>query len=286
MGCTRLSGAIAFSYNVRDVKFLNGLDLASFIKVRQAAAVKQLVQFAVAPRLEILVTPDNRLGLIYAGLKRKYAEEIGAQVTITQLAQAEMPARLKQATADSAIDGLVIQLPLPQPDETDQICRLIPLSKDIDRLNPSGDRETATATAVTWLLAGHGIDLARKKIVIIGCGRLVGAPLLKILQSSGTDVSALAPHDFSAEKIKAADVVVSAAGQPGLIKSAHLAEGAVVVDAGTTVLEGRLTGDVEAAVYGEREDLIITPQKGGLGPVTIAVLFDRLIGNASARAGN
>ena len=135
---------------------------------------------------------------------------------------------------------------------------------------------------VNWLLAGYNVDLNNKQIVIVGEGRLVGAPLARMWRNSGYDVTAVSePTEELASIVQAADVVVTATGSAGLITSDMLRPETVVVDAGTSSEGGKIVGDVALDVH-ERHDLTITPEKGGVGPLTICALFDNVIRAARA----
>ena len=165
---------------------------------------------------------------------------------------------------------------------------LITPKKDVDGLAQNYDNsdtaskrkfESATATAINWLLTGYNIDLAGKKIALVGRGRLVGAPLERMWKASGLDVTVFR-HDSDLGLLSDYDVIVTATGVPHLIKSKMVAPGAVVVDAGTASEDGVLVGDVDDAVR-ERTDLsAITPKIGGVGPLTVSVLFEDVIAAA------
>jgi methylenetetrahydrofolate dehydrogenase (NADP+)/methenyltetrahydrofolate cyclohydrolase len=169
------------------------------------------------------------------------------------------------------VHGIVVQLPLKVVDE--EILGLLSPEKDVDGLN--GGFDSATAEAVNWLLSGHGIDLDGKRVAIVGRGRLVGGPLAEMWGDSGLDVSVLRKGD-DLSVLKDFDVVVSATGVPGLIKSEMVRSGAVVVDAGTASERGVQTGDVDEALRA-RNDVVITPKIGGVGPLTVTVLFEHLL---------
>ena len=170
-----------------------------------------------------------------------------------------------------------MQLPLEDSAQTDEILNSIKPSKDIDGLGENSEFKSATATAIIWLLNGYNVELRGKSIVLVGEGRLVGAPLREILEKSGLKPIVLDENSKDiTEPLKAADIIVSATGQPGLIKSQWLKPKCVVVDAGVAVENGKVSGDIEESAY-KRNDLKITPKKGGVGPLTIAVLFDNLL---------
>ena len=136
--------------------------------------------------------------------------------------------------------------------------------------------DSATATAINWLLSGYDIDLSDKKIALVGRGRLVGAPLYRMFKNSGLDVTVFG-HDADLTVLRNYDVIISATGVAHLIKSEMVKSGAVLVDAGTASEGGKLVGDVAPEVL-ERKDLkAITPAIGGVGPLTVAALFDNVI---------
>jgi len=131
--------------------------------------------------------------------------------------------------------------------------------------------------AILWLLAGYNIDLNGKKIVLVGRGKLVGAPLERMLQASGYEVEVVDKQTKDiAAVVRTADVLITATGSPGVIASNMIKNGAVVVDAGVAGEQGKTVGDLAPDVY-ERDDLTITPTKGGVGPLTICALFENVI---------
>jgi methylenetetrahydrofolate dehydrogenase (NADP+)/methenyltetrahydrofolate cyclohydrolase len=170
-----------------------------------------------------------------------------------------------------------VQLPLERPEETDQLVALVAPEKDVDALGPQARFEPATPMAILWLLSGYGIDLQGKKVLLVGRGKLVGAPLEQMFKNSGIDV---AVADRETQDLKAttlaADVIITATGSPALLYSDMIKEGAVIVDAGVASEEGKTVGDVAPEVY-ERDDLTITPTKGGVGPLTVCALFENVI---------
>ena len=134
-------------------------------------------------------------------------------------------------------------------------------------------------------MAGYGIELLGKHIVIVGHGRLVGKPLARMWQNSGLNVEVVDKHTADiADQIAAADVVVCATGVPGLVTSDMIKHGAVVVDAGVATDSNGLVGDVAHDVR-ERPDVTITPEKGGVGPLTVSALFENVITAARRTIG-
>ena len=267
------------------MRLLNGSDLAGFIKERQAKQVRALRQSqGVQPKLAIVVTdPDNKVIDLYTRLKHKYGADILVDVDIHRIPQAEARELLNKLSKDTSVHGIIVQLPLKDPSETEEIVALVDPAKDVDGLVPNSRFEPATPMAILWLLSGYNINLAGKDVVLVGRGKLVGAPLEKILLDSGvtpTVVEKKTP-DVPGE-IRKGDVVISATGVASLIKPGMLKEGAVVVDAGVASEGGKTTGDVASEVYEQRDDLTITPVKGGVGPLTVCALFENVIHAAQA----
>ncbi len=260
-------------------KVLNGSELVGYIKERQARQVRGLRQtWKVFPKL-VIIKARGASNVIntYVNLKSRYGEDILIETEIKTCSEAEMPAVIDQLNHDTSVHGIIVQLPLDNPSKTDEILSSIAPEKDVDGLGPKALFDSATAMAINWLLVGYGIELYGKNITIVGKGRLVGAPLARIWQQSGYTVTIVdkSTPDI-ATTLRESDIVVTATGVPHLITSPMLKVGAVVVDAGTASEDGVIVGDIDEGVRG-RDDLTITPQKGGVGPLTVAALFDNVI---------
>jgi methylenetetrahydrofolate dehydrogenase (NADP+)/methenyltetrahydrofolate cyclohydrolase len=260
------------------MKILNGSELAGYIKERQAKQVRALRQsWRVIPRLAIIQTSDNPVIDTYVRLKRAYGEDILVEVDVYKPAESELLQQIEALNSDNNIHGIIIQLPLANPDQTDAAVNAVAPEKDVDGLGESPLFTPATAMAIDWLLAGYNIQLSGKKISIVGKGRLVGAPLARIWQSAGLDVTICdSKTDDLPAVIRASDVIITATGVPGLITNDMISKGVVVVDAGTASENGKIVGDIASEVR-QRDDLIITPIKGGVGPLTVVALFDNVI---------
>jgi methylenetetrahydrofolate dehydrogenase (NADP+)/methenyltetrahydrofolate cyclohydrolase len=270
---------------MKKMKILNGRELAEFIKERQAHEVRGLRQGAgVAPKLAIVVTIDHPAISVYVRMKQRYGADILIDVDVHRVNQAEVPKLLEALNKDDSVHGIIVQLPLEDPSGTDEIVNLVAPEKDVDALGAKAVYDPATPMAILWLLAGYNVDLRGKKIVLVGRGKLVGAPLERLLLASENDVSVIDRKTKNmAEAVREADILITATGNPGLITSEMIKPETVVVDAGVAGEEGKTVGDLAADVY-ERTDLTITPTKGGVGPLTICALFDNVIRAARAAA--
>ena len=260
------------------MKLLNGSELASYIKERQAKQVRALRQaHSVYPRLAIVQCKDDPVINTYVRLKKRYGDDILVDVEVHFVKQVDTPSLLERLNIDDKIHGIIVQLPLTDTTETNKIVNLVAPDKDVDALGEKAQFDPATPMAIMWLLSGYNIDLNGKHIVLIGRGKLVGAPLERMMQASGLDVESIdrGAKDL-AQHTKDADIIITATGSPAILYPDMIKRGAVVVDAGVASEEGKTVGDLAVDVY-ERDDLTITPAKGGVGPLTVSALFDNVI---------
>lgn len=265
------------------MKLLSGSDLADFIKERQARQVRALRQaHDIFPRLAIVQTIDNPVIDSYVSVKKRYGTDILVDVELFKIDQADLQGVVKRLNEDDSVHGIIIQLPLADESDTESAVNAVIPEKDVDGLGAGAILEPATPMAINWLLAGYNVDLRAKQVAIIGNGRLVGKPLSKIWRDSGYDVTVFdRSTDDMATKLKDYDVIVTAAGAPGLVVSDSIKQGAVIVDAGTAAEHGKILGDVAEDVR-QRDDISITPPKGGVGPLTVTALFENVIQAALA----
>ena len=266
------------------MKLLEGSDLALFIKERQAKRVRALRQaHGIAPRLAIVTNVDNPVINVYMHLKEQYGADILIDVEIHRVKPEETLSSIGELNKREDIQGIIVQLPLADMSQIDQVLSAVDVAKDVDGLHPESKFDAATPLAINWLLAGHGIEISNKKVAIVGHGRLVGAPLERMWSRSGVDVTVFVEGD-DLKKLIDYDVIVTATGAPQIIKSDLVKSGTIVVDAGTAVEKGVVRGDVSEEVR-RRSDIVITPEKGGVGPLTVAALFDNVI-NACFKIAN
>ncbi len=184
------------------------------------------------------------------------------------------PRKLNQ---DDEVHGIIVQIPLPEPSQTEEILGAVAGNKDVDGLASDTQFDPATPMSINWLLAGYNIELKDKHILVIGQGRLVGKPLTSLWRVSGYKVTTAdrTTKDLAAKTL-AADVIVCATGIPGLITADMVKPSAVIVDAGVATDSNGLVGDVANDVR-ELPDITITPERGGVGPLTVCALFENVI---------
>lgn len=271
------------------MKSLNGAEIADYMKANQAAWTRRLRAQGVAPKLVII--RDNASPVIqkYVSLKKAYGQDIGVEVE--DWLRNDLAAAVDEANNDTSVHGMIVQLPLVDKTLTDAVVNRIIPGKDVDGLAtlyhqmnnakmPNSPHEikfeSATATAINWLLAGYDIDLSTRRIAIVGHGRLVGAPLERMWRDSGYDVTVFNSKSDLTE-LSDFDVIVTATGVPHLIKGSMVKTGAVVVDAGTASEDGVLKGDIDDDVRAHTDLLAITPKVGGVGPLTVTALFEHVL---------
>lgn len=256
------------------------------------SAVKDEVAHFVAryghqPGLATVLIGDDAASRVYVGTKEKMCREVGMQSFGYRLPATipatEVIALLAELNTRADVHGILVQLPLPQHLDQEQLIETVAPEKDVDALHPLNQGRLflgqdglrpCTPLGVMRLLDETGLSLAGKKAVMVGRSMLVGKPLALMLLERNATVTICHSHtsDLPAE-VRAADVVVTAIGQPEAIKGAWIREGAVVIDVGISRLaDGSLSGDVEFAVAKERA-AFITPVPGGVGPMTVAMLL-------------
>ena len=238
------------------------------------------------PGLATVLVGHDAASAVYVANKRKLAREAGIEDYHRHLdgdaTTSEVARHLEDLAEDDSVSGILLQLPLPPPLAARTLLELIPVAKDVDGLTTSSQGRLVTGrsglrpctpSGVMELLAASGTELAGAEAVVVGRSELVGRPLAQLLlQSDATVTMAHSRTRDLASVTRRADVLVAAAGVPGLISADHIKPGATVIDVGIHRTDGGLEGDVDfdavSAVAGA-----ITPVPGGVGPMTIAMLL-------------
>jgi methylenetetrahydrofolate dehydrogenase (NADP+) / methenyltetrahydrofolate cyclohydrolase len=209
------------------------------------------------------------------------------------VSQGGLAALIESLNADERVHGILLQLPLPEHLDQDPLIGLIDPAKDVDGLTPisagllaqghSGAIAPCTPAGVMELLRHAEVELEGARAVVIGRSILVGKPLAALLLAANATVTHCHSRTRDLAAIcREADILVAAAGKPGLVTGEMVREGATVIDVGTNRVEGKLVGDVEFESAGERAGAI-TPVPGGVGPMTRAMLLVNTLAAARAR---
>jgi methylenetetrahydrofolate dehydrogenase (NADP+) / methenyltetrahydrofolate cyclohydrolase len=176
-------------------------------------------------------------------------------------------------------DGVIVQLPLPVGIDTDSVLSNILPDKDVDDINPATGEldkrvQAPVVEAIREIFERNGVEVEGKKACVVGEGRLVGRPAALWLESMGADVHVITHKKGSYEDLKDADIIVTGAGEPGFIKPGMIKEGVVLIDAGTSEAEGKISGDADPECAPKCS--IFTPVPGGVGPIAVAMIFKNL----------
>lgn len=243
---------------------LDGREIADYIKQRHYQQVRRL---KVRPTLVIVQVGEDEATAKYIRQKQKYGEDTGVAVEHHQVAAGELAELIKKLNQNTAVTGIIVQLPLPDESVLEQIDP----SKDVDGLRSDSKFEPATAKGILWLLSSYQIETKDQTVAVVGQGQLVGEPVSRLLEQNGLQVIRcdIDTPDLKKQTLKA-DIVISATGQKHLIKPGMVKQGAVVIDAGSPEpeVDPRLRED---------DSLKISPVPGGVGPMTVASLFDNLL---------
>jgi methylenetetrahydrofolate dehydrogenase (NADP+)/methenyltetrahydrofolate cyclohydrolase len=273
-------------------KLIDGKKISEEIKNNVAERVADRAkQGKRAPGLAVILVGGNPASQVYVAHKRKSCQQVGflsksfdLPENTTQDALEEL---IDELNADETIDGILLQLPLPDHLKGDDLLERISPDKDVDGFHPYNLGRLAqrlpvlrpcTPKGVVTLLESTGIDFHGKHAVIVGASNIVGRPMGLELLIKGCTVTTT--HRFTKDlpgHLAQADIVVAAAGKPGLVKGEWIPEGAIVIDVGINrTEEGKLVGDVEFAEAEKRAEWI-TPVPGGVGPMTVATLMENTL---------
>lgn len=244
-----------------------------------------------APCLAVILLGENPASAVYVRNKRRACDKVGIRSISHDLpattTEAELLTIIQQLNNDPTVDGILVQSPLPEHIEEDHIVERIDVNKDVDGFHPYNIGRLAvrqptlrscTPFGVIKMLEASGINPKGLDAVIVGVSNHVGRPMALELMLAGSTITSCHRHTKDlAEKIKTADLVVAAAGKPGLIKGEWIKPGAIVIDIGINRLaDGSLAGDVDFNAAKERAGYI-TPVPGGVGPMTVATLMENTL---------
>ena len=285
---------------------IDGKAFAAGLRARIAQAVPAFTAATgKVPGLAVVLVGDDAASAVYVASKGKATVAAGMASFEHRLpadtAQGDLIALVRQLNADDAVDGILVQLPLPKHLDEQAVVEAISPDKDVDGLTPISTGRLAlglpglvpcTPLGSLMLLKDHIGDLSGKDAIVIGRSILVGKPMAQLLLAENCTVTIAHSHTRDLkERVQQADIVVAAVGRAEMVKGDWLKPGAVVIDVGINRLEpvgdeakGRLVGDVDYASALELASAI-TPVPGGVGPMTIACLLRNTLVAAHRRAG-
>ncbi len=275
-------------------EIIKGLPVATAMREEIAAKVENLKNArGVQPKLAVVLVGDDEASRVYAQSKEKVGDKMGIKVELhirpASASEAEVIKLVDDLNADKDVHGILVELPLPKSIQKENVMNRIDPKKDVDGVHPVnrgyllGGQEhlalvPATPLACIELIQRSGLDLKGKRVTLVGRGDTVGRPLASLLIKRDATITVCHTKTVDlAGTVRAAEIVVAAAGFPKLVKGEMLAPGQTVIDAGINQLEdGSLCGDVdtEAAAQIVRA---LTPVPGGVGSLTTTVIMQNLL---------
>ncbi|WP_349877059.1 tetrahydrofolate dehydrogenase/cyclohydrolase catalytic domain-containing protein [Micromonospora sp. HUAS YX12] len=282
-------------------RLLPGAPVAERVLSEVAASVAELRAAGVMPALATVLVGDDDASAGYIRIKQRQAAELGFVSPHVHLAasasQADLHAVLADFNADKSVHGVLVQYPIPGHLDYDRALAVLDPDKDIDGMHPVNMGRLAlglpgplpcTPAGIEALLAFHGVPVAGREVVILGRGATLGRPLAMLLAQKRPTANAAVTvvHTGVADwprYTRRAEILIAAAGVPGIVRPEHVRPGAVVVGGGVRYEGRRLLPDVDescAEVAGA-----ITPRVGGVGPTTVAMLFRNAVEAARRQSG-
>jgi len=277
---------------------IDGKAIAADMREEIKADTAELIAQGVTPGLAVVLVGEDPASRVYVSMKEKACAAAGIfsdeHKLPAETSEADLLALIEKLNADEKIDGILVQLPLPDHIDEAKVLDLISPKKDVDGFHPYNVGRLATGNplfqpctpyGVMKMLERTGVDLKGKEVVVVGRSNIVGKPvaLMCLAEHATVTICHSRTQDLPA-KVAAADVVIAAVGVPEMVKGAWIKQGAVVIDVGVNrVGEKKLVGDVEYDAAFERASAI-TPVPGGVGPMTITMLLYNTVVSAKRRA--
>jgi methylenetetrahydrofolate dehydrogenase (NADP+)/methenyltetrahydrofolate cyclohydrolase len=288
-------------------KRIDGKAIAKSIRESLAAEVARHAEESGVPSLAVILVGDDPASLAYVGAKSRACEEVGIRWKDFRLpgtvSEAELLKQVESLNRDPETNGILVQLPLPEHIDPEKVINAIHPSKDVDGFHPKNlgallagkpGLVPCTPHGIVVLLQHSGVQISGKHVVIIGRSNIVGKPLAALLLLRGDRGNATVTVCHSAtpdiaKHSREADILVAAAGRPGLVTGSMIKPGAIVIDVGSNRIEDatakkgyRFVGDVDFEAAQETASMI-TPVPGGVGPMTIAMLLKNTCAAAKAQ---
>lgn len=270
---------------------IDGKAVSAAIKQQVATKAQKLLTAGIEPCLAVILVGDNPASRVYVNNKKKACDVCNIrslEYTLPQeTSQEELLALIDSLNQDASVNGILVQLPLPEQIDENAVIDAIDPSKDVDAFHPVNVGKIMQGTArllpctpagIMELIASTGISVAGKDCVIVGRSNIVGKPMaMLLLHQNGTVTICHSKTADLKSKCKAADILVAAVGKPNFITADMVKPGAVVIDVGINRMEnGKLCGDVDFEAVSQIAGAI-TPVPGGVGPMTIAMLMTNTI---------
>ncbi|MCC7522860.1 bifunctional 5,10-methylenetetrahydrofolate dehydrogenase/5,10-methenyltetrahydrofolate cyclohydrolase [Candidatus Uhrbacteria bacterium] len=259
---------------------IDGKSLAAKILDEQKLRISQS---AKKPRLAVLLVGQDSASELYVKRKQDAAAAIGAELIVKKIqtaSTAELVSVIEHWNEDSDINGILVQLPLPKEIDTKTVIEKIALHKDVDGFRQGSPVISPTHEAVLRLLNETPMKLSGSQAVILANSKTFADPLAHLLAAGGVSVDIWNPDDIGTsdkDRLKEEiDLLITAIGRPGFVHASMLRDDVVLIDIGTTHIEGKVKGDADFESFKDT-DTWITPVPGGVGPMTVALLMRNLV---------
>ena len=272
---------------------ISGKELAASLKAQMAAEVATFEErYGRVPHLAVILVGEDPGSVSYVTGKAKASAEVGIKNTTIRrpatISEEELLGIIAELNADDAVDGILVQLPLPKHIDSDKVIAAIDCSKDVDGFHPMNVAALwqkqpcvlpCTPKGIIKILKVAGVEIAGKNAVVIGRSNIVGLPVSKLLLDENATVTITHSRTKNLGEVTSkADILVVAIGRPKFVTADMVGENAVVIDVGVNrdPETGKLCGDVDFAAI-EPKASVITPVPGGVGPMTICCLMENTI---------
>ncbi|MGI6148285.1 MAG: bifunctional methylenetetrahydrofolate dehydrogenase/methenyltetrahydrofolate cyclohydrolase FolD [Firmicutes bacterium] len=275
-------------------EIINGKQIAAQIRSELKEQVERMAAQGRRPGLAVVLVGDNPASAVYVRQKKKACHEIGIYSEEHKLpgtiTQGELLALIDRLNADPKIHGILVQLPLPDGLDEEEVINRINPKKDVDGFHPTNVGRLSiglpayvpcTPAGVLELVKRTGVAIAGKKVVVLGRSNIVGKPAAMLFLRENATVTVCHSRTVNVQQECAqADILVVAVGRPKLVKKYWVKPGAVVIDVGINRVDGKIVGDVDFEEVQEVASAI-TPVPGGVGPMTIAMLMKNTVSSAA-----
>ena len=272
-------------------KLLDGKDLARRMKEAMKLEIRSMAEEGIVPGLAVVIVGNDPASRIYVNNKKKDCEEVGIRsfeyALPEETSEDQLLGLIDALNQDPAIDGILVQLPIPKHLDEAKVIRRIRHDKDVDAFHPYNTGELmigrpvfapCTPAGVMELLKDAGIEVAGKNCVVVGRSNIVGKPMSMLMLHANATVTVCHSKTKDLKEVcRQADILIVAIGKADFITGDYVREGAVVIDVGMNRREdGKLTGDVDFESVSKKASAI-TPVPGGVGPMTRAMLLKNTI---------
>jgi len=261
------------------MKIINGKKIADTILENLKKEIKKK---DIKPRLAVILIGDNSISHLYVKIKEKTGQSIGVEIEkhflSDKIKEQEIVNLIDSLNKDNRINGILVQLPLPQNFSADRIIKEISIKKDVDGFLPESRFDSPFILAIYEAIRATNENLKKKEIIALVNSNVFGKSLCKFfLKHELIEIDYI--KKYNKEKIKQADILITALGRPGMIKGNMIKKSAILIDGGISKKNNKIIGDVDSKSVQDKAKWL-SPVPGGLGPLTVAFLLKNVVKNS------